>query len=78
MAWTTNEVTQNGNTTATWSITGDALSTHDAIVVRPTAGGSGVRINSITARRSSTRYSVSVTVVGAEAMAFRFSAEAMD
>ena len=78
MAWTTNEVTQNGNTTGSWNITGDALSTHDAIVVKPTAGGSGLRLNDVTARQSPTRYSVSVTVVGAEAMAFRFAAEAMD
>jgi len=78
MAWTTNQVTQNGNTTVSWNVTGSALSTHDAIVVKPTSGGSGLRINSITARLGPTRYSVSVSVVGAGAMAFRLAAEQMD
>jgi hypothetical protein len=79
MAWTTSQVTQNGNTTVTWNIQGGNLITnHDAIVVKPTSGTSGLRINDITARISPTRYSVSVTVVGAGAMAFRFAAEAMD
>lgn len=78
MAWTTDQVTQNGNTTLSWSISGGALTNHDAIVVKPTSGSSGLRINSITARISPNRYSVSLTVVGAVAMAFRFAAEAMD
>ncbi len=78
MAWTTNQVTQNGNTTATWVITGGALSTHDAIVVRPTSGSSGLRINNIVARINPTSYTVSLSVIGAGAMAFRFSAEQMD
>jgi hypothetical protein len=78
MSWTTNQVTQNGNTTGTWTITGGSLTNHDAIVVRPEAGGSGLRLNSVTARIGPNRYSVSVTVVGGAAMAFRFAAEAMD
>jgi hypothetical protein len=78
MAWTTAQVTQNGNTTATWTVSGSALSTHDAIVVRPIAGNSGLQIESITARLNPTRYSIVLRVVGAAAMAFRFSAEAMD
>jgi hypothetical protein len=78
MAWTTGQVTQNGNTTTSWTITGSALSNHDAVVVRPESGSSGLRINNIIARRSPNRYDVSVTVVGGSAMAFRFSAEAMD
>lgn len=78
MSWTTGQVTQNGNTTAGWSISGSALSTHDAIVIRPTSGGSGLRINDVVARLSPTRYSVSVSVIGGGAMAFRFSAEQMD
>lgn len=78
MAWTTNQVTQNGNTTASWIITGSALSNHDAVVVKPESGSSGLRINDITARQSPNRYDVSVTVVGGAAMAFRFAAEAMD
>jgi hypothetical protein len=78
MAWTSNQVTQNGNTTVNWTATGSSLSTHDAIVVKPTSGSSGLRINSITARLSPTRYTVSVSVVGAGAMAFRLAAEQMD
>ena len=78
MAWTTNQVAQNGNSTATWVVTGSALSTHDAVVIGPTAGTSGLRINSVTVRRSPTRYDISVSVVGAAAMSFRFYAEQMD
>lgn len=78
MAFTTGQVTQNGNTTGTWNISGGALSNHDSIVVKPQSGGSGLRINSITARISPNRYSVSVTVLGSSAMAFRFAAEQMD
>jgi hypothetical protein len=78
MSWTSSQVTQNGNSTVSWSISGGSLSTHDAIVVQPTAGSSGVKINSITAKRDPARYSVSVSVVGAEAMAYRFAAEQMD
>lgn len=78
MAWTTGQVTQNGNTTATFGITGSALSNHDVVVVGPTAGNSGLRINSVTVRRNPNRYDVSVTVVGAQAMSFRFHAEQID
>ncbi len=78
MSWTTGQITQNGNTTASWIITGSALSNHDAVVVKPESGSSGLRINNIIARRSPNSYEVSVTVVGSGAMAYRFSAEAMD
>ena len=78
MSWTTDQVTQNGNTTGNWTITGSALSTHDAVVVGPTSGSSGLRINSITVKRSPTSYSVSLSVIGSAAMAFRFYAEQMD
>lgn len=79
MSWTSPEVTQLGNTTREWTASGSALSTHDAIVAKPTAGvGSGVRINSITAFLSPTRYVISITIVGTGAMAFRVAAEEMD
>lgn len=78
MAWTTNQVTQNGNTTGTWTITGSALTTHDCIVVRPTSGTSGLRIESKTILPNPIRYEVAVRVVGSGAVAFRFAAEAMD
>jgi hypothetical protein len=78
MAWTTGQVTQNGNTTASWVISGSALSTHDAVVVRSESGSSGLRINSIIVRINPTSYTVSLSVIGAGAMAFRFSGEAID
>lgn len=78
MAWTTGTVTQNGNTTTGWVITGSALSTHDAVVVKPTAGSSCLRVNSITVCLSPTRYIVSLSVVGGGAMSFQFAAEQMD
>lgn len=78
MSWTTGQITQNGNTTLTWIITGSALSNADAVVVRPISGSSGLKINSVTARVSPKRYDVSLSVVGSAAMAFKFSAEEMD
>ena len=78
MSWTTGQVTQNGNTTGVWNISGGSLSNADAVVIRGVSGSSGLRINSVTERVSPNRYEVSVTVVGAAAMAFKFSAEEMD
>ena len=78
MSWTTGQITQNGNSTLNWIITGSALSNADAVVVRSVSGSSGLNINSITARVSPKRYDVSLSVVGAGAMAFKFSAEEMD
>jgi hypothetical protein len=79
MSWTSPEVTQLGNTTREWTLTGSLLSTHDAIVAKPTAGvGSGVRINSITVFLNPTRYVFSITIVGAGAMAFCVAGEQMD
>lgn len=79
MAWTSTQVTQNGNSVVNWSIgPHSSLSTHDAIVMRPDSGNSGLRIEQITVFRNPTRYSVTVRVVGGSAMAFRFSAEQMD
>jgi hypothetical protein len=79
MAWTSQSGTQNGNTTLPWTIgPHSSLSTADAIVVRPTSGNSGLRINDVTVRLNPTRYIVSLTVVGGGAMAFKFSAEEMD
>jgi hypothetical protein len=78
MSWTTNQVTQNGNTTTSWVVTGGSLSTHDAVVLRPETGSSSMRINSITVGINPTSYTISVSVIGAGAMGFRFSAEQMD
>ena len=78
MSWTTGQVTQNGNTTLGWVISGSSLSTHDAVVLEPVSGSSGMRIDSTLVRISPTRYEVTVSVVGSVAMAFRFAAEQMD
>jgi hypothetical protein len=71
MAWETGQGTQNGNTTQTWTVSGSALSTRDVVVVRPTAGSSGVRIESLTKLISPTRHVLRIRVDGASAMAFR-------
>ncbi len=79
MAWTSTQVTQNGNSTVTWSIgPHSSLSTHDAIVMQPDSGDSGLRIDHITVSRNPTVYQVRLQVVGSDAMAFRFSAEQMN
>jgi len=71
-------ITQNGNTTVTWKISGGSVSTHDCIVVKPISGSSGLRITSKTIYRTPTRYYVTTKVVGAGAIAFRFTAEKMN
>jgi hypothetical protein len=79
MAWTSTQVTQNGNTTVTWGIgPHSSLSTHDCVVLRPVSGSSGMRIEHITVYRNPTKYHVRVRVLGTDAMAFRFAAEQMD
>jgi hypothetical protein len=79
MAWTSTQVTQNGNTTVTWTIgPHSSLSTHDCVVLRPVSGNSGMRIEHKTVYRNPTKYNVRVRVVGSDAMAFKFSAEKMD
>ena len=79
MAWTSTQVTQNGNTTVTWSIgPHSSVSTHDAIVVRPISGTSRLEITSIRVRQGPTNYHLAVRVHGTNAMAFRFSAEQMN
>jgi hypothetical protein len=79
MAWTSSQVTQNGNTTVNWTLgPHGSISSHDAIVLKPTSGSSGMRIESTTVRIGPSRYQVAVRVVGGGAMAFRFAAEQMD
>ena len=78
MAWTSVLCVQAGNTAENWTITGDALSRHDCIVVGPSSGNSGLRIVRKTVYRSPKRYVVRVRVIGAGAMAFRFYGEQMN
>ena len=77
MSWTANTVTQNGGSTVTWTTTGGALSTHDAIVVGPVAGNSGLRLGDVTVSMGPS-YTAPVTVAGGVAMAFRFSGTRVD
>jgi hypothetical protein len=79
MSWTSTQITQNGNTTLTWSVgPHSSVSTHDAIVVRPSSGTSRLEIESINVKINPTNYHIRVRVIGSGAMAFRFSAEQMD
>lgn len=79
MAWTSQQGTQNGNTTVTWTVgPHSSLSTHDAVVVKPEAGNSGLQIEHITVNRNPTTYAVRLRVAGSGAMSFRFAAEQMD
>lgn len=78
MAYTTNMVTQNGNTTNTWTVSGGSISTHDCLVLKPISGSSGLKITSKKVYLSPTRYKISVQVIGSGAMAFRVSAERMN
>lgn len=79
MAWTSQSATQNGNSTAIWTIgPHSSLSTHDCVVIRDDAGNSGIRLHHITVRRNPLVYQARVEVVGAGAVAFRFAAEQMD
>lgn len=79
MAWTTSQVTQNGNTTTTWVISGSALSSHDCIVVGLTSNTtSRIRINRIDRGINPRKYYVQVAVIGSSAAAYRFYAEQMD
>ena len=78
MAFTTNVVAQNGNSTALWTVSGGGISDHEAIVANSSAGNSGLRIENITVFRNPTRYDITMRVVGAGAMSFAFSGETMD
>jgi hypothetical protein len=79
MSWTSPQVTQNGNTTVTWTATGASLSTHDNVVVGLTSDTpSRARLNWVEMGRNPTSYRINVQVVGADAVAFRAYAEQMD
>jgi hypothetical protein len=79
MSWTANQVTQNGNTTRTWTTTGSSLSTHDAVVVGLTSGTtSRIRLHWVEMGRNPTSYRTRVQVIGSNAVAFRHYAEKMD
>ncbi len=70
-----NQVTQNGNTTQNWVLSGGGVSNHDAIVVEldNTTPNTGVTISNIEGFISPNRYSFDITVVGPDAVAFRIN-----
>jgi hypothetical protein len=78
MSWTSTSVTQNGNTTQGWLVSGSALTNHDAVVIKLEAGRSRVGIVFTAVQLSPIRYIMSVRVIGLEAVRFRFAAEAMN
>lgn len=79
MAWKSVLLTQNGNTTTTWSFgPHSAISSHDAIVVGPVAGTSRAEIERIRVRTNPVNYLIQVRVTGAGAMTYRFFAEQMN
>jgi hypothetical protein len=78
MAWRSVQLTQNGNSTRTWWFEGGDLTTHDCIVVGPTVGNSYLELTRKIGRRNPTRYGLTVRVIGAGAVAYRFWAEQMN
>lgn len=72
------EVTQNGNTTLNWIISGggggNAVSNNDVVTLQldNSTPNTGVQISNIVGFISPNRYSMDVTVVGPDAVAFRF------
>ena len=79
MAWFSTPLTQNGNSTLTWSFGPHfRISTHDAIVVGPFSGSSRCEIERIRVRQGPTNYLITVRVTGAAAVGYRFFAEQMN
>jgi hypothetical protein len=79
MAWKSVLLTQNGNSTVTWSFgPHSSISSHDAIVVGPVAGGSRCSIDRIRVRTGPVNYHITVSVTGGNAMTYRLFAEQMN
>jgi hypothetical protein len=69
----TNQVTQNGNTTQNWVLSG--ASNHAVLVVQldNTTPNTAVRISDIRLFISPNRYSFDISVIGPAAVAFRIN-----
>lgn len=79
MAWKSTPLTQNGNSTRTWSFgPHPSISTHDVIVVGPFSGSSRCEIERIRVRQGATNYLITVRVTGASAVGYRLFAEKMN
>ena len=70
-----NQVTQNGNTTQGWVLSGGSVSNHDVIVVQldNTTPATAVQISNIRLFINPNRYAFDITVVGPDAVAFRIN-----
>ena len=76
MAWKSVALSQNGNTTVTWSFgPGGGITTHDVIVVGPFSGNSRCEITRVRVRQGPTNYLITVRVTGASAVGYRLYAE---
>ena len=69
----TNQVTQNGNTTQNWVLSGGPVSNHDVVVVQldNTTSNTAVQISNIRLFINPNRYSFDIRVIGPDAVAFR-------
>ena len=70
-----NQVTQNGNTTLNWVLSGGGISNHEVVVVEldNTTPNTGVQISNTRVLINPNRYSFDITVVGPDAVAFRIN-----
>jgi hypothetical protein len=70
-----NQVTQNGNTTQNWVLSGGTVSNHDVIVVQldNTTPNTAVQISNIRLLINPNRYSFDIRVIGPDAVAFRIN-----
>jgi hypothetical protein len=72
-----NQVTQNGNTTQNWVLSGSLVSNHDVVVVQldNTTPNTAVRISNIRLFINPNRYSLDISVLGPDAVAFRINVQ---
>ncbi len=70
-----NQVTQNGNTTRTWTLSGSGVSNHDTVVIEldNTTPTTAVELMNVRGFINPNRYVVDVKVIGADAVAFRLN-----
>lgn len=70
-----NQVTQNGNTTQTWTLSGGSVSNHDVVTVQldNTTASTAVQILNVREFINPNRYTFDVKVIGPDAVAFRIN-----
>lgn len=67
----TGQVTQAGNTTVGWTLSGGDLTRRSLIVQWHEGGNSGFKLDNIVSRINPNRYEFRTTVIGPEPVAFR-------